>query len=781
MATTLEMDSVSVVGTGLYHSRLILIGGIGVLYADSALQTWLRLREKRPVKLFVLDVSPEGVFDATLKSTRLPQHLCAEIGAARATDDADAYAALRTLLGECDPSTCPNQIILDLSPREFPRLASACRELASEWFYGRGPRGQSVWPFGRLTAGSPSGAEVPLSDLRACVVNRWFPRRPTAFVVGPRPLRETFTARLIDGEAAFSFVQLADESPHADAWCWTRSPDLVFCAEQSAVAADCRGLWPDAAWVMAGGDGAAAVESGESSSGRARQPIVTVGWSPESPARVTPRWVTQPLAPSAHNLPAAKHYQPTPELEEVRRAWRDDGAQVIGLVGERGCGKTSLVRHFLEQCRATAELSERGEADDRATPTADAVFVWDFAANPHVEKFLACFADYLAPATGGAEHGGGDCLRRIRDGLRERNIRRALLVLDGLDTIQRPAGELDDPLAANLLEEIASARLPLTAIVTTRRATPLESRAGAGYVSARLGKLPVEAACELMRACGLRGGDAQLAALAESFGRHALTISQLGHVLGDCYGGDLGAARRWLGSWGAGAQAGGGETPDGLAPLVERYEELLPAHELAILKCLAAAGEPLTASEFAQVFPRAGGATRHLRPVAGLTPDEVRDGLEVLRGRELVSVHAGHDGAPRYAMHALLSRRFAERLTADAREAISLDLLHYYERQFANVSAGLAGAGGGASPAPVRTRGVTIGPREARRSYPTDTALLDTMEKIIFHTARAGRGQAAGLYYEHQMGGERHLSAIGQDARARRIGGWLGPEARPGN
>ena len=81
----------------------------------------------------------------------------------------------------------------------------------------------------------------------------------------------------------------------------------------------------------------------------------------------------------------------------------------------------------------------------------------------------------------------------------------------------------------------------------------------------------------------------------------------------------------------------------------------------------------------------------------------------------------------------------------------------------------------------MRTRGVTVGPRDVRRNYPTDTALLDTMEKIIFHTARAGRGQAARLYYEHQMGGEQHLSAIGQDARARRIGGWLEREARPGN
>jgi hypothetical protein len=814
------------------HSCLIAIGGTGAHFKKAVLELLQRQQETRPVRVYFVDVSPSGDLEQQLGQAWRPDPFRVEVKWARAEgDDASVYRTLSLLMHDYDPSVRLGQVVTDLPPRAFPLATAACRELASEWFYGRGPKGKvRDWPYARLApaetetfaafeaamdfedgssfplhsrtgkgfrdrkslrvdAGggftSPWQTQSTLKDLLSCVVGRRFPRRPTALVVGQRMLRETFAGRLAGSEpTGLSFIQLAGDSSRPDElWSRDAGPDLVFCDEPFYSRRG--GLWPEAAWVVSEGDDTTASDSPALVPGfdappvkgaRAKLPDVIVSWTRRDPDYVTPVWVTNPLGRGGHSLPAARHYQPTPELDELRRAWGDGEPKVWALTGAGGCGKTSLVQHFLEECRPTADVGEDGGRREGEMPSADAVFVWDFYANPQSEKFLAGFAEYVSAAGGAAAVEDG-WLERVRAGLHSRNLRRVLLVLDGLETIQTPeGGGLTDPLAAELLEEAAAGRLPLTVVVTTRLAPALRARQGEGYFATRLGALPFDAACALMRAYSLRGEAAELAALADRFGRHALTLTQVCRVLCDAYGGDFEAVRgRLTPRREPGAAAGTGNTEDMtralMAPLVALYEELLPAPELGILRCLAASGEPLTAQEFAQIFRHTAGATRYVAPATGLTAEEVQSGFEHLRGRELVTVHAGPGVKPRYSVHPALSRHFAARLTDDAREALNLDVMSYYQRRLGAMLKGQEA--GGRTRGTVRTRRVAVGPGDARPDYPTDPTVLDALEKIIFHAARAGRVQTAKDYYEGQMGGAKHLSAIGQRARALRIGAWL--------
>jgi hypothetical protein len=778
------------------HSCVILVGGIGAVFRDIALEHLLRQQSAQTVRIYVVDVSPDGDLHEQLGQTRRPDFVRIELKSVRATGaDEEVYRALNLLLRDYDPSVRPGQVVTDLPPSTFPLVAAACRELTGEWFYGCGPKRKAEeWHYARLTPphadgdlASPWPTQNTLKDFLGCVVGRRFQRRPTALVVGGRALRETFAGRLAgSGASGLSFIQLADTSARPkEVWRRDAGPDLVFCDKKFYSGRE--GVWPQAAWVVSDrddspdSDSPALVYDFGASPGkgaRATLPEVVVSWTRRDPEYVTPLWVTNPLARSGHCLQAAKHYQPTPELDELRRAWSDGEPKVWVLTGESGCGKTSLVQRFLEECRPTA--GEDGARHEYGLPSADALFVWDFYANPYSEKFLTCFAEYVSTA-GGAAAGEEGWLGRIRAGLHSRNLRRVLVVLDGLETIQKSEdGALIDSLVAELLEETAAGRLPLTVVVTTRRAAALRARQGEGHFVARLGPLPTDAACDLMRAYGLRGEVAQLAALAERFGRHALTLAQLCHILCDGYGGDFEAVRGRLyprletaASTADAVEAGGAE-PTLIARLVPLYEELLPAPEMGILKCLAASGQPLTAHEFAQMFTHAVGATHHAEPVAGLTTEEVQSRFEKLRGRELVTAHAGAGAGAklRYAVHPTLSRHFNERLAADALEALNLDAMSYYQRRLGAMLES-QDASGGFTQGTVSTRRVVVGSRESRRSYPTNPAVLDMMEKIVFHAARAGRLREARDYYEVQMGGAGHLSAVGQRTRALRIGTWL--------
>ena len=81
------------------------------------------------------------------------------------------------------------------------------------------------------------------------------------------------------------------------------------------------------------------------------------------------------------------------------------------------------------------------------------------------------------------------------------------------------------------------------ALITSRfKLTDLERWEGAGYHSIQLDELDKQSAIDVLRAWGVKGDEKQLLALAESVGRHALSVSVLGSYLNHfCNGNPAGA------------------------------------------------------------------------------------------------------------------------------------------------------------------------------------------------------------------------------------------------
>ncbi len=795
-----------------FRSRIIIIG---TRFSKTLLEGLLLRHRAERVMCLVFAVSSAGEKQDAIEAASLTDELRADIKLHRAeNDDAKACKALGQFLYDCDPGVMPNEIIFDLPVQKYPLIAAACREFATRWFYGKGadePRRD--WPFDALVPASPTTElhdsesadsqpalssrtgkgfraqphrrRAALGNLRSCVVNRWYPRRPTALVVASRPLLEAFVASLTKlTSAAFAYIQLAEAVPSdTDFWRWPESPDLVFCDKPSSAALGYRHRWGGATWVVAneGEDDAArawAVNEAFERQAHATLPDVLVAWSPRSADSVEPLWVTRPLGRGAQTLPANGDYQPTPELMQVRQLWNDEAPKVVSLVGLGGCGKTSLARRFLEECVLTAEMQEQEQEPTgvNQSPRSDAIFVWDFYAQPFSEKFLHSFASYLNPDSA-VESGSSECLRLIRRGLLERNLRRVLLVLDGLETIQSPSassdkGELQDAFVAELLGDIVAGELPLMALLTTRLAPVIREDRKAGNVQILLGGLSDETGRAIMRGAGACGDDEQLTAVVRRFKGHVMTLAHLGRMLGDFYQGDLAAVERLpvvertLQRTGFGAID---EINRNFVQLFARYEEHFSEQELALLKCMALVGEPLTAHEFVQIFIEAG--VRHVTAsLAGLGPDEIQSRFDALRTRHLVNLYTGAGGQPSYATHPMLSYYFVDALTADAEEALSLNAKGYYEQRLdalgadfgtTNVAVRTRGA--------IRARGAAVGLRGSATTYPTNTVVLDLLERVIFYTVRSGRTEEARLYYQRRMGGDEHLEAIDQQARAQRI------------
>jgi hypothetical protein len=775
------------------HANRIYIGVQARTFREVFLRPLLALRPFYRLRGYVLDLSPTAELLKAIQEAEVPPDVRDDLRVVQVKPGTDALdeaatEAIWELVGDCDPGLRPNEVILESDPGLFPKLAKACWNIASRWYHGgHSPASEEAWPF----TGLPR--RIAIEDLRARLTRHEYPHRARALLIAGGDGRDAFGAEVLTTAPSWlSFVQLAGPKPSggvrslADLWPWPDSPSLVFSDGQSFEAILARDRWSRAVCVVAADGPERTAESilvpwRRDRSRRAQLPAVVLTWSPQSPQAALRAWVTQPLAPAARSLPRARDYEARPEVEGVlREVWRKGRPCVLALIGPGGSGKTAVAQHFLEGLQQT-RVARESEAAGADLPPADAQFVWDFYLRPRAEAFLRSFAEYLSS---GGERAKRDeeNLELIGRRLEERDLRRTLLVMDGLERIQRTsngpyaAGELQSPLVLELLERIAAGQYPIVALVTTRlEPVQLRRHLDQGFRVLDVGSLPAAAAIQILRNRGVRGDDARLSSLAEHFGGHAMTLDHLGRFLHDFYDGDPDAPDRFPQITRIFSKAPSEEIDlinRQIVRLFAGYEDRLPEPEVAILQRVAALDWPVDAGEFGRIF-LGSGEEQLAGPLAGVSDKDLEGRFEALEQRQLLTVWYEPGQARRYATHPVLSDYFA-RAFADDVESFNLGAAAYLE-QLATTQTGKTGPTRAAlhTRGAVRTRGASVGARSPQEDYPREPAVLDILERLIFHTVRAGRREEARRIYEQRLGGTGHLVAIGQEARAQRVGSWL--------
>jgi len=221
------------------------------------------------------------------------------------------------------------------------------------------------------------------------------------------------------------------------------------------------------------------------------------------------------------------------ELELLDQAWTDPDTNVLTLVAWGGVGKSALVNHWL-----------RGIAGDHYRG-AERVYAWSFysqgtteqavSADLFIESALTWFGD--ADPTQGSPWEKGERLARLV------KAQRTLLLLDGLEPLQFPPGpqegKLKDQALQALLCELAALNPGLCVISTRLPVTDLEHFQGSTARRINLEHLSPQAGAEILKAQGVKDGQAELEQAARDFGGHALALTLLGSLLRDAYDGDI--------------------------------------------------------------------------------------------------------------------------------------------------------------------------------------------------------------------------------------------------
>lgn len=339
------------------------------------------------------------------------------------------------------------------------------------------------------------------------------------------------------------------------------------------------------------------------------------------------------------------------ELELLDKAWasaeQTNGtpARVLAFTAHGGVGKSTLVNHWLAEM---ARDNYRG---------ATRVFGWSFysqgvreetaaSADTFVNAALRFFGD--SDPTAGSPWDKGERLAHLV------GSQRALLVLDGMEPLQSAyqfeRGKLRDPALESLLRGLARHSGGMCLITTRERVPDLAGRAGVTTLD--LEQINVEAGRALLRTARVVGTDAQLEALADRFGPHALAVTLLGVYLREQPGHGIGPAQK--------LEQLPGEKP--IDRVIAGFEQWLgEGPECEALRLLGFFDRPADDGclRALREAPPISGLTDHLSSLGDGDWDRVLNRLEELR---LIHVQPSRSGKEFVDAHPLIREHFAKLL-----------------------------------------------------------------------------------------------------------------------
>lgn len=383
-------------------------------------------------------------------------------------------------------------------------------------------------------------------------------------------------------------------------------------------------------------------------------------------------------------------------LQRLDAAWNDVGTNVLVIRAASGVGKTALLATWLAQLEA------------KDWPSVRRKFEWSFhgqGTSASGDAFIASALEFFGdhdPQQGSAFDRGARLAALVAKS-------KALLVLDGLEALQQPAGtleaQLSDPAVAALLIGLAEENAGLCIVTTREPINDLATFRGRGVAEIELGPLSEDSGAALLRSVGVAGSDAALRSASREVNGHALTLRLMAHHLVLAEGGDI-EKRQGIGFSEADVEVQGGHAFRVLSAH-ERWlaqEDPVGLRELAILRllsvfdrpaephCIAALGAPpsiagltdaltrLDEQQWAEALDRLerkGLVTRiFYQPVItrGYNEQQARDALKgVRRLAEAVEFYppplSSACGEQSLDVHPLVRERFARRLRQENMQA----------------------------------------------------------------------------------------------------------------
>jgi serine/threonine protein kinase len=249
----------------------------------------------------------------------------------------------------------------------------------------------------------------------------------------------------------------------------------------------------------------------------------------KSPARPAPKKISVARLP----ITGSDVFGREEDIAFLDRTWANKSVNVVTIVAWAGVGKSTLVNHWLRRMAAKHYRS------------AELVFGWSFyrqgssgdttSADEFLDAALKWFGD-PDPRLGTAWEKGERLAKLFAH-------RRALLVLDGLESLQNPPGPQEgrvrEPSLQALLRELAAFNTGLCVVTTRTPIADIADHEGASALRRDLEQLSGDAGAKLLRALSVQGHEAELRSASDEFSGHCLALTLLGSYLSDAYNGDI--------------------------------------------------------------------------------------------------------------------------------------------------------------------------------------------------------------------------------------------------
>src|SRR6201993_1093634 len=351
-------------------------------------------------------------------------------------------------------------------------------------------------------------------------------------------------------------------------------------------------------------------------------------------------------------------------------AWANQRVNIVTIAAWAGVGKSTLVNHWLRRMAPNHYRS------------AELVFGWSFyrqgssggtsSADEFLDAALSWFGD-PDPRLGTAWEKGERLAKLVAH-------RRTLLVLDGLEPLQNPPGpqegRLRQPSLQALLRELAAFNTGLCVITTRLPVADIADHEGTSVLCRELEQLSSDAGAKLLRALGVKGGEAELRSASDEFSGHCLALTLLSSYLTDAFDGDVRrrdeVSTRLAHDVRQGVHA---------RKVMESYQTWFgEGPELSILRMLGLFDRPTDEQTFRALLksPAIPGLTE---PLTDLRPTEWQTILAKLRRAKLLAREDPHNPG-QLDTHPLVREYFGEQLQSQRTEAwkeCNRRLYHYYQ------------------------------------------------------------------------------------------------------